>query len=44
MKSGAGFYDWTPEVRQAERERYDRLLRQGLQLLAADLPPIDKSF
>ena len=44
MKSGAGFYDWTPEARQAERERYDQLLRQGLQLLAADLPPIDKSF
>ena len=44
MKAGAGFYDWTPESRQAERDRYDRLLRQGLQLLAADLPPIDKSF
>jgi 3-hydroxybutyryl-CoA dehydrogenase len=44
MKTGAGFYDWTPETRQAERERYDHLLRQGLQLLAAELPPIDKSF
>ena len=44
MKAGAGFYDWTPESRQAERERYDHLLRQGLQLLAAELPPIDKSF
>ncbi len=44
MKAGAGFYDWTPESRQAERERYDRLLRQGLQLLASELPPIDKSF
>ena len=44
MKTGAGFYDWTPETRQAERERYDRLLRQGLQLLAHELPPIDKSF
>ena len=44
MKAGAGFYDWTPETRQAERERYDRLLRQGLQLLASELPPIDKSF
>ena len=44
MKAGAGFYDWTPEARQAERARYDALLRQGLQLLAAELPPIDKSF
>lgn len=44
MKAGAGFYDWTPETRQAERERYDRLLRQGLRLLEAELPPIDTSF
>lgn len=44
MKAGAGFYDWTPEARQAERARYDALLRQGLQLLAAELPPIDTSF
>ena len=44
MKANAGFYDWTPETRQAERERYDQLLRQGLQLLAAELPAIDKSF
>jgi 3-hydroxybutyryl-CoA dehydrogenase len=44
MKTGAGFYDWTPDTRQAERERYDRLLRQGLALLAAELPPLDKSF
>ena len=44
MKTGAGFYDWTPETRQAERERYDRLLRQGLDLLADELPPLDKSY
>lgn len=44
MKSGAGFYDWTTETRQAERDRYDRLLRDGLKLLAPELPPIDKSF
>lgn len=44
MKVGAGFYDWTPETRQAERARYDQLLRQGLQLLAAELPPLDHSF
>jgi len=44
MKTGAGFYDWTPESRQTERDRYDRLLRQGLHLLAEELPPLDKSF
>ena len=44
MKTGAGFYNWTPETRQAERERYDRLLREGLQLLADELPPLDRSF
>lgn len=43
MKTGEGFYRWTPQARQAERERYDRLLRQGLALLAAELPPIDRS-
>lgn len=41
MKAGAGFYDWPPERLQAERARYDRLLQQGLALLAAELPPID---
>lgn len=44
MKTGGGFYDWSPETRQAERARYDRLLRQGLDLLADELPPLDKSF
>lgn len=42
MKTGQGFYTWTPETRQAERDRYDRLLRQGLDLLAAELPPVDR--
>ena len=42
MKTGQGFFAWTPETRQAERDRYDRLLRQGLELLAAELPPIDR--
>jgi 3-hydroxybutyryl-CoA dehydrogenase len=42
MKTGQGFYTWTPEARQAERERYDRLLRKGLDLLAAELPPINR--
>lgn len=42
MKTGQGFYTWAPEARQTERERYDRLLRQGLDLLAAELPPINR--
>lgn len=40
MKTGQGFYTWTPETLQTERDRYDRLLRQGLELLASELPPI----
>ena len=42
MKTGEGFYRWTPETRQAERARYDHLLRQGLSLIASELPPIDR--
>jgi 3-hydroxybutyryl-CoA dehydrogenase len=41
MKSGEGFFTWTPEQIVAERERYDKLLRQGLALLASELPPLD---
>ncbi len=41
MKTGEGFYQWTPESIAAERKRYDDLLRAGLQLLAAELPPIE---
>jgi len=40
MKTGQGFYAWTPETIQAERQRYDRLLRAGLELLSAELPEI----
>lgn len=43
MKTGQGFFTWTPEARQAERTRYDTLLRQGLALLAPELPPIDRN-
>ncbi len=39
MKAGAGFTDWPPERRDAERARYDRLLRAGLTLLRDELPP-----
>jgi 3-hydroxybutyryl-CoA dehydrogenase len=41
MKSGEGFFTWTPELIAAERERYDTMLRQGLALLASELPPLD---
>ncbi len=44
MKTGAGFYDWPEDRRLAERARYDRLLQQGLDLLADELPPLDKTF
>lgn len=38
MKSGAGFQPWPADRRDAERARYDRLLRAGLELLADELP------
>lgn len=41
MKSGQGFYEWTPESIAAERARYDRLLRAGLDLIKDELPTID---
>ena len=41
MKSGQGFYSWTPETIAAERERYDRLLRAGLELIGPELPKIE---
>jgi 3-hydroxybutyryl-CoA dehydrogenase len=43
MKSGAGFYDWPQDRKDAERQRYDRLLQQGLALLADELPPLDRT-
>ncbi|UUZ78479.1 3-hydroxyacyl-CoA dehydrogenase NAD-binding domain-containing protein [Polaromonas sp. P1(28)-13] len=44
MKTGAGFYDWPEDRRQAERLRYDHLLQQGLALLADELPPLDRNL
>ncbi len=41
MKSGQGFFAWPPEAIAAERARYDTLLRAGLELLKAELPPVD---
>ncbi len=43
MKTGQGFFDWPEPRRLAERARYDALLRQGLALLAPELPAIDRS-
>jgi len=40
MKAGEGFYAWTPETIAAERARYDRLLRAGLDLINPELPEI----
>jgi 3-hydroxybutyryl-CoA dehydrogenase len=44
MKTGAGFFEWSPAQRQFERQRYDRLLQQGLALLVDELPPLDRTF
>jgi 3-hydroxybutyryl-CoA dehydrogenase len=41
MKTGRGFYEWTPETLTAERARYNALLRAGLKVLESELPPVD---
>ena len=41
MKTGEGFYRWTPDTIAAERARYDGLLMAGLRLLAPELPKIE---
>ena len=40
MKTGEGFFQWTPETIKAERTRYDDLLRAGLKLIQKELPEI----
>jgi 3-hydroxybutyryl-CoA dehydrogenase len=40
MKSGAGFYDWTPETIAREKARYEAALKAALAILAAELPPV----
>jgi 3-hydroxybutyryl-CoA dehydrogenase len=40
MKSGAGFYDWTPGTIAAEKRRYEALLRAALALLGPELPKV----
>ena len=37
LKVGRGFYDWPEPQRTAENERYARMLREGLKLLAGDM-------
>jgi 3-hydroxybutyryl-CoA dehydrogenase len=41
MKTGAGFYDWTPEAIARERARYESILRGALALLGPELPQVD---
>ena len=38
MKSGEGFYKWTPESAAREKSRYERALLDALQLLKPDMP------
>jgi 3-hydroxybutyryl-CoA dehydrogenase len=43
MKSGRGFYDWTPEAIAKERARYEALLRAALALIEPELPKVNPS-
>lgn len=40
MKTGRGFYDWPSEAAHSERARYRRVLKAGLDILAAELPSV----
>lgn len=40
MKTGSGFFDWTPETAAAERVRYASALQAGLAVIAEELPPV----
>ena len=40
MKTGEGFFEWTPETIRAERDRYDSILREGLKIIQKELPKI----
>jgi 3-hydroxybutyryl-CoA dehydrogenase len=41
IKSGRGFFAWTPEKAARDKARYDELLRAALALLADDLPQVE---
>src|SRR5690606_7539574 len=40
MKSGKGFYEWSEANIAVERQRYNKALRAGLEILSEDLPEI----
>lgn len=40
MKAGKGFYEWSEDSIAAERQRYNKVLRAGLEILAEELPKI----
>lgn len=40
MKTGEGFFQWTPESMAVEKARYQNMLLAGLTLLAPELPPV----
>lgn len=40
MKTGAGFFQWTPETIAAEKERYNHLLKEGLRLISQEISTV----
>jgi 3-hydroxybutyryl-CoA dehydrogenase len=40
MKTGRGFYEWTPEKTAAERARYNGVLEAALKLMESELPAL----
>jgi 3-hydroxybutyryl-CoA dehydrogenase len=41
IKSGRGFFEWTPEKAARDKARYDELLKAALVLLADELPRVE---
>lgn len=40
MKTGEGFFKWTPETITQEKQRYQKTLLAGLEILKSELPPV----
>ncbi|WP_276209326.1 3-hydroxyacyl-CoA dehydrogenase NAD-binding domain-containing protein [Comamonas sp. lk] len=40
MKTGEGFFKWTPETIAKEKQRYQKILLAGLEILKSELPPV----
>ena len=40
MKTGEGFFKWTPETIAQEKQRYQQTLLAGLEILKSELPPV----